>query len=178
MSWTIWSVDYLCHSQYFDSSDFTWDTLPYGNWNDITDSRWDNFDKVGILPAEVVGNSTGQILKQDSGYNNNGNPIDAYIETGDFDMNTLYLNKVIDRVWLILKPQASISEVMVQVGVRQNLHQDIDWSLPQPFTIGVSSFVNFRKQGRYIRLRLFSNVLNSPFILEGYSVEWSAGGTR
>lgn len=177
-SWTIWSVDYAAHSTYFDSSNTTWDTIPDAQWNLISDSRWDNFGLTGVLPSECVGNSSGQILKQDFGYNNNGVAIDAYIETGDFDMNTPYLNKVIDRIWLILKPQASISEVMIQVGVRPDLHHDIEWGLPLPLTIGVTNFVNCRTQGKYIRLRLFSNVLDSPFIIEGYGVEWSAGGTR
>lgn len=183
-SWTMWDVDYLCHGIYFDSSNISYDALPYGSYDSITDSRYDNMGITGQLPSEVVGNTNGQILKQDSGYNNNDQPINAYIESGDFlgkDYNgndLVDINKIIYEVWPFLKPQDSISALMVQIGVRDNLHQDIIWSNPVPYTIGVSRNVNVRAQGKWIRVRFYTDTLNSPFILDGWKLKFDKGNSR
>lgn len=177
-AWSIWDVDYLSHSQYWDSSNLTWDGITDPTWDSISTLRWDLWGTTGILPYEVCGNSTGQILKQDSGYNNNGAPIDAYIETGDISLDSSTINKIIYEVWLSLKPQTSINAIMVQVGTRDNLHQDISWSLPAAYTIGVSRNVSVRKQGKWIRLRFYSNVVDSPWILESADIKYDLAGTR
>ena len=177
-AWSIQDIDYNAHSFSFDSSNMQWDTLPYGSWDSITDSSWDAMGRTGVLPYEVVGNSIGQIFKHDSGYNNNGIAIDAFLETGDFVFDNQYQNKIIYEVWPVFKPQASINAVMIQVGTRESLHHDINWSLPSPFTIGVSKKVNVREQGKYIRIRFYSNVTDSPWILEGFGVKFDLGGSR
>lgn len=177
-SWTIDDVNYNCHSFYFDSLNMTWDTLPYGSWDSIQDTRWDLMGSTGILPDEIVANSTGQILKQDSGYNDNGQPIDAYIETGDMVLDNALINKIIYEIWPVLKPQDTLSALMVQVGTRENLHKDIDWSPPAPYTIGVSRNITVRKMGKYVRLRFFSNVVNSPWVLSGWFIKYDMGGSR
>lgn len=177
-SWSFWDVDYLSHSQYFESSSLTWETLPYGSWDAITDTRWDLMGTTGLLPYECVGNSAGQIFKQDSGNNNNGVAIDSYIETGDISLDSQSINKIIYEVWLSLKPQISISAIMVQVGTRDNLHQDILWCNPVPYTIGVSRNACVRQQGKWIRIRFYSNVVDSPWVLESADIKYEFGGTR
>ena len=176
-SWSIWDVDYLCHSMYFDGSNTVWDDLPYGSWDSITDTRWDNMGSTGIIPSEAVGDSNGNIFKQDSGYNNNGKPIDAYIETGDIAFMPT-MNKIIYDIFVVLKPQASISDLMIQVGVRASLHGDIMWSQPMPFAIGVSEFVTARKMGKIERIRFSSSILNSPWILNSWEMDYDLSGSR
>lgn len=183
-SWTIWDVDYLCHGTYFDSSNMSYDTLPYGSYDSITDSRYDDMGITGQLPSEVVGDANGQILKQDSGYNNNGKPINAYIESGyflgkDYNGNDLVdINKIIYEAWPSLKPQDSINPLMVQVGVCENLHQAITWSNPVPYTIGVSRNVSMRIQGMWICVRYYTDTLNSPFILDSWKLKFDKGSSR
>ena len=183
-SWSIWDVDYLCYSQYFDSSNITYDTLQYGSYDSITDSRYDDIGNTGLLPSDAVGNADGQILRLDSGYNNNGQPINAYIESGDFlfkdyqGNDLVDINKIIYEVWPSLKPQEAMSSLMIQVGVRDNLHQDIAWSIPIAYNIGVSKNVNMRIQGKWIRVRYYTDTLNSPWILDGWKIKFDKGSSR
>lgn len=178
-SFSFEDVDYLSHSFNFDSTNYQWDTIPFGSWDEIGDQRWDDMGKTGILPYEVVGTSSGQIQKADTGYNkSDGSPIEGYIETGDYILDNAMINKIIQELVPVLKPQDSVNAIMIQVGVRENLHKDIEWSLPQAFTIGVSRHVNFRKMGKYFRIRFFTDVTNSPYIIEGFSLKYSYGGSR
>ena len=182
MSWTIEDCDYSCHSFFFDSLNYTWDTLPYGTWDSITDSRWGDIGKTGILPYEAVGNSTGKIFKANDTHNNNGVAIEGFIETGDLfyvdEKTGIRYNMIVNEVIPICKPQDSVTAIMVQVGVRESLHKDIEWSQPQAFTIGVSRHVNFRKMGKYCRLRFYSDTTDSPWIIEGWQMRFSIGGSR
>jgi len=80
-----------------------------------------------------------------------------------------------------LAEQDTVSELMVQVGVRNRLSDDIRWSDAVPFTIGVSEktdFNGFRKEGKYVRIRFYSNLLTSPWVLSGYTIKYEEGGTR
>ena len=177
--WTFEDCDYLCHAFAFDSTNYTWDTIPYGTWDTIEDSRFDDIGKTGILPYEVVGTSTGQIQKADTGNNKaDGTAIEGYIETGDLVLDNSLINKIIHEIVPSLKPQSSINAIMIQVGTRESLHRDIEWSQPQAFTIGVSRHVNFRKMGKYIRFRFFTDVVDSPYFLEGFFYKYSMGGSR
>lgn len=183
-AWSIWDVDYLCHTQYFDSSGTAWDSLPFGSWDSITDSRWDTVGSTGILPSEAVGDSLGNILKLDSGYNNNGNAINSTIETGDIFLrdksgDTLdNINKIVYEILPVFKPQSTVNDVMIQIGVRQTLHQDITWSIPMPFTIGVSTLSTLRQMGKCIRLRFYTDTLNSSWILNSWKLTYDIGGSR
>lgn len=183
-SWTMWDVDYLCHTFYYDSNNMVWDNIPYGSWDNIQDSRWDELGTTGVLPNEVVGNTSGQILRFDYGNNNNGEAINSYIETGDIVLKNpdgadlYYINKIIQEIWLSMKPQISTNAIMVQVGTRNNVHDDIDWSQPSPYIIGVSRNVCIRRTGKYIKLRFYSDSLNTPWIMDNWSMKYNLGGTR
>jgi hypothetical protein len=77
--------------------------------------------------------------------------------------------------------QDTVSEMMVQVGVRNRLSDDIRWSDPVPFTIGVSEKCDmngFRKEGKYVRIRFYSDLVTSPWALSGYTIKYEGGGTR
>lgn len=155
--WTIADVDFFCHSE--------------------TD--------IPTLPYDIVGNQNGEILKLDDG--NNGYyggaslPINGVIETGDMHFGAPdFVKRVSD---VIAEPalQDLVNELMIQIGVRYRLSDDIRWSDPVPFTLGVSDFCdfnNFRKDGKYVRIRFFSDQLNTPWSLSGYSVKYELGGTR
>ena len=157
-SFSFQEVDYTCHTQYF------------------TDT--------GILPFEAVANISGQILKQDDGFNNNGQPIDAWIQSGaialtDSKGNSLEdINKIIYEIWPGLKAQESINEIMIQVGTADNLHEDITWSLPVAYTIGISRNANFRKRGKWLYLKFFSDTLNSPWAMESWKMKFDIGSSR
>lgn len=182
-SWTFEECDYLSHALQFDSTNYTWDsldTLPWTYWDDpASANRWENIGDTGIIPYDVVGTSAGKIEKTDTGFNKaDGNAINGYIETGDYVLDNVTLNKIIHEVIPTLKPQDTMNAVMIQVGVRENLHKDIEWSNPQAFTVGVSRHINIRKMGKYCRIRFITDIEDSPWILEGFSMKFSYGGSR
>jgi hypothetical protein len=131
---------------------------------------------------DVVGNASGQILKLDDGFNSAaGLAIDGRIETGDHDFGLPNNVKTIADVIPHLDGQDTVSELMVQIAVKNRLPDDLRWSDPVPFTIGVSEkcdFNGFRKGGKYIRLRFYSNLLTSPWKMSGYTINYEVGGTR
>ena len=166
---SICDVDYNAHNYSWLQSTTSWDTLPYGPWDAATDSDWNDISKTGVIPYEVVGNASGQMLKMDSTFNNNGAAIEAYIETGDFGEadSRLFMYRFVPHFKLI----ASKQPVMIQVGKREELSQDIKWSIPYPVTMGVDHAAYFKETGRYNRFRIFTDQLDSPFILEGFQAE-------
>ena len=159
--WTIVDVDFLCHSE-----------------SDI--------DGVSLLISkDIVGNPVGEVLQFDSGFNRpyggTTSSISGTIETGDMDLESPDMQKRVSDVFAELELQDEITELMIQVGFRRRLADDLVWSDPVPFTIGVSDFCDFcdfRKEGKYVRLRFFSDVLDSPWKLLGYTIKFEFGGTR
>lgn len=137
------------------------------------------------LPYEIVGNQNGDILKLDDGdndyYAGAEFPLTGFIETGDMAFNAPDFTKKISDVMAEPAPQTDVTELMIQVGVKNRLSDDIRWSDPTPFTLGVSDFADFnhfRKDGKYIRLRFYSDQLDTPWTLAGYSLKYEQGGTR
>ena len=137
------------------------------------------------ITREIIGTAAGDLLQLDSG--NNGysatiyNAIDGYIETGDLNFDLPDHMKRIAEVIPDLKVQTEVSEIMIRVGVRNRLGEDIKWSDPAPFTIGVSEkcdFDDFRKEGKWVRIRFYSDQMDSPWSLAGFTVKYEVAGTR
>ena len=137
------------------------------------------------IPVEIVGTSAGYILQMDSG--NNGyasaaaTAIDGRIETGDLNFDLPDNMKRISEVVPDLAVQTLVTELMVQVGVRNRLADDIKWSDPVAFTIGVSErcdFNGFRKEGKWVRVRFYSDQKDAPWKLAGFTINYEVGGTR
>jgi len=130
----------------------------------------------------VVGNASGQILILDSGFNTAaGLAIDGRIETGDLDFGLPNNVKTIAEVIPHLEYQDIVSELMVQVGVKNQMPDDLRWSDPVPFTIGVSDKCDlngFRRGGKFVRVRFYSELLTSPWKMSGYTINYEVGGTR
>jgi hypothetical protein len=156
-NWTIVDVDFSCHSESY----------------------------LAGIPIDVVGNSAGKILQLDSGFNTPSGgtsvAITGTIETGDMDLKLPDTMKRISDILVELAAQDEVSELMIQVGLRNRIADEIEWSDPVPFTIGVSDFCDFcdfRREGKYVRLRFYSDQLNSPWKMIGYTVKYELGGTR
>jgi hypothetical protein len=173
-NFSICDVDFLSHTYAWQQTVVSWDDLAYGTWDSWSDSRWDEMDAGGLLPYEIVGNSQGQILKLDDGYNNNGVAINGFIETGDLIKPPYRLGAW--QMYPDFKPQESSRPVMIQAGVRETMDEPIKWTPPQPFTLGVSEKVGFFKSGKFLRYRFFTDQLDSPFILEGYRHHYNVTG--
>jgi hypothetical protein len=167
--WSIIDIDFNCHVFCYSQQGYTWSTLPFTTWDEITDSEWDLLTRTGNLPYEVVGDNYGQLWKLDSGNNNGSSAIQGFIETGDVGREDM--RRTILRVYPLLKPQSSSNPLMVQVGTREFLHDPIQWSNPQPVQIGVDRYADFNENGRYARFRFYTDQLDSPWILEGYGFE-------
>ena len=153
-SFTIQDVDFLCHAEVLYTA----------------------------VPYDVLGNAAGQILRLDSGYNKaDGTAIDGKIETGDMTFDLPDTMKVVSDVIPEFAAQDTVSDLMVQVGVKNRVPDDLRWSDPVPFTIGASErcdFNGFRKEGKYIRLRFYSDQLTSPWKMSGYTIKYEIAGTR
>lgn len=133
------------------------------------------------IPYDAVGTAQGNILRLDAGFNDNGVAIDGVIETGDLTFELPDVMKKVSEVIPDLAVQGTVSELMVQVGVRNRLADDIKWSDPVAFTIGVSErcdFSGFRKEGKIVRLRFYSDQKDAPWSLAGFTVKYETGGTR
>lgn len=165
-NWSFEDVDYTCHTYAWKQTAFSWDTIPYTSWNEMTESRWDDLSKTGMIPYEIAGNASGEILKLDDGYNNKGVAIKGYLETGDIYRPDAKLS--ILQVVPFLKPQDQRNAFFIQVGARDSLHHDILWSKPKPVSIGIDSEIDCFQKGGYVRFRFYTDQKDSPWILEGY----------
>lgn len=180
-NWAVCDVDYLAHTYGWETNQIEWDNAQ-GAWDSQSD-KWDTVSNNGILPYNVVGNSSGQIFKLDSTYDNNGVAIDAYIETGDSLLSTEFVNgqsfyKVIDSVYPVMKPQDIDSPLMVQIGSRKFLSDPIKWSVPMAYTIGISEKVDFRHEGMWFRVRFYTSQLEDKWTLESFMMKYSYRGRR
>ncbi|MCK4789464.1 MAG: hypothetical protein KAV87_37325 [Desulfobacteraceae bacterium] len=176
-AWSIKDVDYTCFTHAYDNQAYTWDDNPFGDWSTPGDSRWDEMTKNGVIPYGVVGSADGCLYKVDTGHNNVNSAIYGYIETGDMDFGSFIRDKHFEEVWPIIKPQDEARPLMIQVGTRESMHHDLKWSNQRPVNIGSGLKACFRNSGKYGRLRLFTEVKDSPFVLEGFKVIYFNGGT-
>lgn len=156
-NWTILDVNFTCHAD----SDTT------------------------AIPAEIVGNANGDLLRLDYGDNDYSasapQAIDGRIESGDMHFDQPNRMKHVAEIIPDLKEQTTVCELLVQVGVRDRLADDIKWSDPVAFTIGASEkcdFDGFRKEGKFVRVRFYSNQKDTPWSLSGYTIIYETGGTR
>ncbi len=177
-NWSICDVDYTCHTYNFKQDISSWDNLTFGSWDEITDSQWDKLSENGVLPYSVVGDSSGNIFKLDDSANNNGEAIEAYIETGDMLFDNPVFSKNITEIFPSVKPQSADTQLLIQVGTRESLHQQIEWSNPMAYTIGVDEKADFLSNGKYVRLRFYTNQLDAEWILDGYYLNYTLGGLR
>ena len=177
-NWSICDVDYTCHTYNYKQTVSEWDNITFGSWDEITDSDWDSMSNNGVVPYSVVGDASGRIFKMDDGANNNGAAIDAYIETGDMYFENPVYCKNITEVFPSLKPQSADTQLLIQIGTRDSLHKQIEWSTPSAYTIGVDEKADFRDNGKYIRLRFYTNQKDAEWILDGYSLNYHLGGQR
>ena len=156
-NWTILDVNFTCHAD----SDTT------------------------AIPAEIVGNANGDLLQLDLGDNDFSasayRAIDGQIESGDMHFDQPNRMKHVAEIIPDLKEQTTVCELLVQVGVRNRLADDIKWSDPVAFTIGSSEkcdFDDFRKEGKFVRVRFYSSQKDTPWSMSGYTIKYELGGTR
>jgi hypothetical protein len=156
-AWSIRSVDFSCHGEASSTG----------------------------ISHEIVGTAVGYILRLDLGGNDFSaaayQAISGSIETGDMAFDAPDRMKVVSEVIPELADQDGISELMVQVGVKNRLADPIRWSDPVAFTIGVSErcdFNGFRKDGKWVRIRFYSDQVDTPWSLSGFTVKYELGGTR
>ena len=157
--WTILDCNYLCAS----------------------DSRQDPAfgTDANLLPYQVVGNVYGQILKLDAGFNDNGAAITGYIESGDFEGGGAFVGKVIHAVAAYLAEQPGTTEpLMIQVGTRKTLSDPVTWSTPRAFSAGIDASVDIKRRGKWVRVRFYSDQIDSPWDLEGYELLFSEENIR
>lgn len=152
--WTFCDVDFSCHA-------LSWEATGAES-----------------LPYSIVGTASGKILKLDSGNQNNGSAIEAWLQTGDLIAGSAHANKMIAEVRPLMAAQDDQSILTVRVGCRNRIGDNIRWTEEKPFTIGITDKVNFRKQGKFFRLEFRSRALNSPWELNGYEIDYILGGTR
>jgi hypothetical protein len=175
-NWSVCDVDYLAHTYNWSADQIEWDNSQ-GTWDSQSD-KWDTVSNNGVLPYSVVGNSSGQIFKLDSTYDNNGVAIEAYIETGDMNFSSLDFFKETDSVYCNFKPQDIDTPVLIQVGVRDSLSDPIKWSAPMAYTVGISKKADFRHEGMWTRFRFSTSQIEDQWALETFMSKYSYRGRR
>jgi hypothetical protein len=183
--WSPCDCDFTCHALQYSK------TVAWVN-NLGTTITWENDSAQTIPwlaefyrsnPQDIVGTSNGYILKMDSGYNavnSSGQATAIYglIETGDMDCKARPFEKIVEECYPDLLAQTLTNSLMIQVGVRDNLSKALRWSPAVAFKIGQSDYADLRSytaQGAFVRLRFYSNALDSPWALGGYSQKYSIG---
>lgn len=173
--WSICDCAYTAQALAFEANAAQWTTIS-NSWT-TAGLAWSDLTANGIMPFSVVGDNNGNLYKFDGSVNDNEAAFTAYAETGDIGSGTMRLG--VRSVIPEFKIVAGQHPVMIQVGVRDSLTQDIDWDTPQQITPGTNQRELFsRKRGFFIRLRVYSNILGANWILSGFAVKTTKGGSR
>lgn len=175
-NWSVVDMDFLCHTYSWVTDQIEWDNA-IGTWDSQTD-KWDAVGNNGILPYSIVGNSSGQIFKLDTGANNNTTAIESFIETGDINLGTSDFFKTTDSVYPSIKPQDVDTPLLIQIGTRESLHNPIDWSPPMAYTIGISRKADIRKSGIWLRIRFYTAQVDDEWVLDAYNLIYTLRGRR
>jgi hypothetical protein len=94
------------------------------------------------------------------------------------DFGDSSISKILKTLFPEFKAQEEQVAVFFQVGSRRSLSDDISWSNITSFILGVNNKCDFRKNGKYIRIRLYSAELDTPWILNKLRIEYDNQGTR
>ena len=102
----------------------------------------------------------------------------GYIETGDFVLGNRSIEKIIEECFPDLAYQTQTNSFYIQVGTRQNLSLALSWSPAVAFKIGqdqYSDLRNYTSLGAYLRLRFYTNIVQSPWSLGSFNFNYSQG---
>lgn len=105
-------------------------------------------------------------------------------ETTDFDFGDAAAWKYAETLQLDLEIEEHLDRpkyLYVQIGARNSLDSDIRWSSPAKVEVSgngqVTTKVNIRMAGRFLRLRFYSSQLDVQWRLAGFRLMARAGGT-
>ena len=137
----------------------------------------------GSIPQDICGDSASHVMLMDYGFNDIDvsllpTAIYGYIETGDIDLGYRPFEKVVEELFPDFVAQTQTNNVLIQVGTRANLSRPLVWSLPYPFRMGTSDRVDLRSyknRGNYVRIRFYTNELDSPWSLAAYTTKIKVG---
>jgi hypothetical protein len=185
--WSIHDCDFLCHSLSF-SPEY------YPAWinNSLATVTWTNNAAATIqwltarynqVAEDIVGDSASHIMCMECGNNAldttlTPQPIYGVIESGDMALGSRSLEKIMEDLFPDMDVQTLTNSLMIQVGIRDSLAQSISWSKAVPFRIGIDRVADLRSytsQGAYIRLRFYTNALDTPWSLASYGFSFLTG---
>jgi len=191
--WTIQDCDFLSHSLYYGQPPkaSSYITL-YNNSGAVVTAKNNSGSIInligkitvyGSIPQDICGDSNSNILLMDMGYNAldtslNAIPINGYIETGDIDLGNRAFEKIIEQLFPDFVQQNSGNDIYIQIGARNNLSLPLVWSPPCPFMIGsdfLADLRNYQGNAAYIRIRFYSNTLDSPWTLASFTTRIKKG---
>lgn len=185
-NWTVLDCDFLCHSVFYPPPYVAW-TNAGGQtvgWTNAVGStgQWEQGLNDAIA-QDIVGDAAGHILNMDVGFNAldatlAAQPIYGYIESGDMVLGDRSVTKMIEELFPDLLAQTQTNSLMIQVGVRDNLSRPLTWSPAVAFRIGTDDYSDLRSygsEGAFIRIRFYTNTLNSPWTMGSYSFNYSPG---
>lgn len=108
----------------------------------------------------------------------------ALAETMDYDFGDAAAWKYVDTVQLnveVKSPRTRPMNLNVQIGARDNLDSDIRWSSPARVEVSgngvITTKVNIRSAGRYLRVRFYSNAAGAEWRIAGFRLMARKGGT-
>jgi hypothetical protein len=183
----------------------TWDslsdTLYWENetrkWYELVDEGLRRYPLIGVsaAPADpALGEEPdttvprillhGRKYSRADGDNCNPEAYTALAETQDFDFGDGSVWKYADTLQLDLEVDEHLARPMylyVQLGARNSLDSDIRWSTPARVECSgngqVTTKVNIRMAGRFLRLRFYSNAIDTQWRVAGFKLIARPGGT-
>lgn len=172
-AWTILDCNYLCANSAWQNS---------GAGSGFGEGGFGEGPFGGADPGStqypIVGNASGQILRLDYTDNDNGEAFTGYVEAGDTDLGNALAEKQTHAVIPFLSETTSTEPLMVQIGVRASLSSPADYSIPKPFSPGISKHAKAVKTGSWLTARFYTDQLNSPWELTGYEIIYDALSKR
>lgn len=168
-----------------DTEDDSWDTGPALDWNEEALKVWDLRTLNTFTDAVLIGRETApQIIQAGKTYQFQGVNYRSYLErTGlslirqgrdgspRVDMERVkFLKAIHPRI-----VAATGTLIDVYVGFQMTLNDDIDWSGPHQFKVGVDDKVDVWGSGRLIAVR-FEETRNVAWEMQGYTLELEATG--
>lgn len=188
-NWTLCDCDFLCHSIYYGGAYVKWinNISAVVAWTNATGDtvQWTTSALVGRseFALDIAGDSASHVLQMDSGYNALSTAlaetaITGRIETGDMFMENRTIEKVVNSLFPDFHYQSQSSTLMIQVGTRKSPSMTISWGPVISFRIGTDDYAdlrNYTSVGAYVCLRFYTNVVDSPWALGRYNLNYSEG---
>ena len=186
-NWTICDCDFSCHAVAYPPATYAaWinNSSATVTWVNTTPAtiKW-LMARYNAKAKDIVGDSASHLLNADTGFNAISTAlaavaINGLIESGDMPLGARPFEKIMEELYPDILKQTQTNSLMIQIGVRDTMQHSISWGQAVAFRIGTDYLADVRSyaaQGAYVRIRFYTNVVDSPWSMGSYSFFYRNG---